>query len=147
LTDETRRARMENDDWLDELPLLVDPTVSTDPPLMWFGEDGAATPGGNDSNRLNWQRADVSIKRYHLNHPEVVEARIALFDQLNRWLGEADTALNRAAKGNPDAQRQASSRVRDLKAAVRETAEYSAAARCFLEAKGISSLAAKMALR
>jgi uncharacterized protein (TIGR02646 family) len=147
LHDEAKRARLAADDLADELPMLIDPVLDGDPALISFEADGTARPMAMDEETIDYQRADISIKRYHLNHPDAAEARLALFVQLKKWLKEADSALDRAAKGKGDGRVTAHERMRDLRASIKVSAEYSAAARSFLQGMEQDSKAARSVLR
>lgn len=144
--DEQDRARKNEDDIEEELPVLIDPVVSTDTVHIWFDEDGSAKAAQTDEDDLEFKRADISIKRYHLNHPETKEARVARFYKIEKWLKEADEALNRLAKGKGLARQQAHSRIKDIRDAFKAEAEFSAAARCFVKDRSGKSKAAKTAL-
>jgi hypothetical protein len=119
---------------LQEEPLLLDPTVATDPLLLTFEEDGSAQPASNDKNE--YLRADASIRLYHLNHHDLKERRrheifrvihekVTIADMF-RWQYDQD-------KSNVSAREGYRNMVRDLKRMINEQAEYSAAARAALK--------------
>jgi uncharacterized protein (TIGR02646 family) len=147
LHDEAARARLEGDRLAREYPMLIDPAVDGDPDLITFNESGEAIPADRDATSLRYRRAQTSIARYHLNHPDILEARAAYFKELKTWLKEADEELDEAAKGEASARTYAHRSLRSLRTGMRATAEYSAAARSLLWTQHRDSKAAQIALR
>lgn len=116
------------------MPLLLDPTIETDPFLMTFDEDGSVQPASNDKEEE--LRASVSIKLYHLNHFDLKERRrIDVCHVIREKVKDADMYYWHYAqdKGNVTAREGYHRVVRDLKKMISERAEYSAAARAILK--------------
>lgn len=136
IVDETRRALDPSDPIQDELPYLLDPRSVSDPLLLTFQDDGRAVPRyDNDEDSLHYKRADVSIQHYHLNHPEIREARFAVCDEVKKLIGEGDRAFVRQEE-NPQAalvgRESFDGIVRRIRLMVDKDAEYSRAARAIL---------------
>jgi uncharacterized protein (TIGR02646 family) len=146
LNDESRRALCENDDYALEMPLLLDPTNPMDVSLIAFSEDGSAGPADEEKGSLDYRRANESIKRYHLNHPDIKERRAEKLRQVRSWVVEADTALQRKAKdpSDPTSQVWARRRIDELLQAVYEQSAYSAAVKHLLAGMAGWSRAARI---
>lgn len=85
LVDPAMRAYGEADDLTREYPKLLDPTEHADTTLLWFREDGMADAGFDEASRpTQHDRVRTSIKAYFLNHTDLVEARIELFQRVRR---------------------------------------------------------------
>lgn len=125
LHDETKRAKCEADEAL-EIPLLLDPCEAGDPDFLDFDKSGSAVPKfSEDEDCFNFARADKSIKLYHLNESELVEARAAHAITLLEKIIDAERALSRMQAGEGDAVKDYNSTVRDLKRAISPEAEMS----------------------
>src|SRR5262249_40696306 len=129
LADERQRARTVTDDYTLEMPLLLDPTDALDVTLIAFSEDGSVGPADEAEASLDHRRALESIKRYHLNHPNIKERRAAKLRCVRRWVEEGDRYLLRYVRNPADAASRDSARRRigDIRAEVSERADYSAA--------------------
>jgi hypothetical protein len=148
LFDESRRARAEADDLAEELPMLLDPTMALDPPLLWFRDDGMAGAWHSaDARPLDHCRAETSARLYHLNHPDILERRLARCLEIRRWVAEADSYLDRLSQGKAQLRAPVSRRLDDIRRALAETEPYSAAVRCTLMGMREASLTAELALR
>ena len=80
LLSEAHRAMDETADVDLEQPVLLDPTDEADPELLWFIDDGTAVPKFEETeSNVRYLRASESIRLYHLNHRDLVEARKELF--------------------------------------------------------------------
>jgi hypothetical protein len=134
--DEARRSFGPEDPVEDELPCLLDPKKKADTLLLTFGEDGRAVPTySKEQHSVSFQRADTSIKLYHLNHPEIGEARLVLCNEVKELVREGDRAFARQEE-NPAAAlvgtESFESVVRRIRAMIDKKAEYSRAARAKL---------------
>ena len=130
LRDEAERCWTPDDSLPEEQPVLLDPTVRTDPDLLWFDEDGSAHPKYLE-NAAPWpyRRARESIDIYHLNHSDLKEARQAICNTCTKTIIEGDWALKEAIQGSGEAKGQFQRALDGLKELIAENAKYSAAAR------------------
>lgn len=130
LRDEAKRCRTPTDLLSEEQSVLLDPTVRTDPGLLWFDEDGSAHPKYLE-NTAPWphRRAKESIDIYHLNHSDLKEARQRVCNACRRRVGEGDEAWKEARQGSSRAEEKFQKAFEDLEELMAEDAEYSAAAR------------------
>ena len=130
LRDEAKRCRTPADLLSEEQPVLLDPTVITDPGLLWFDDDGSAHPKYLKSTApWPYRRARESIDIYHLNHSNLKEARQIVCNKCRRKVVEGDEAWKDLSKGSIRAEEQFKKAVEDLGEFMDENAEYSAAAR------------------
>lgn len=98
LFDEAKRATCEGEE-VREAPLLIDPCKIHEPTLLDFYEDG--TPLAKFKDDANKKlRADTSIALYHLDHPDLVEARRRLANDLSEAINSADQAFARSSAGD-----------------------------------------------
>lgn len=148
LWEEGNRAMSKMDDPDQELPILLDPTNLADIGALWFDDSGFAVPqpkrpGESDEEiQVRRDRAEESIKYYHLNHPDIQEARAALARQLRELLENAEKWLRRAAKNDARAREQLAYAMKQVMKALNPDAPYSAAARCVLRGmRGTSQVA------
>ncbi len=130
LRDEAKRCGTPTDLLSEEQPVLLDPTVRTDPGLLWFDEDGSAHPKYLE-NAAPWpyRRARESIYLYHLNHSDLKEARQRVCNACRRRVGEGDEAWKEARQGSSRAEEKFQKAFEDLEELMAEKAEFSAAAR------------------
>lgn len=136
LLDEEKRAYSDQDDLDVERPCLLDPARATDPRLIWFREDGQAAPRYSEDERpISYQRADVSIRLYHLNYTDTMERRRVLYREVKRLVKNGDKCFDRLEDGDQvdDLADDSLDKVmRDLAKMVGESAEFSATARVYL---------------
>jgi hypothetical protein len=71
--DTDQRSRSDLDD---EIPLLLDPTNSYDPHLLWFQDNGYACPKFSEKDGLLNLRAKTTIEILNLDDIHIVEARL-----------------------------------------------------------------------
>lgn len=132
IVDESSRALGPTDPIHDELPCLLDPRNRADPLLLTFQDDGTAVPRFDKENALlKHKRAAISIKVYHLNHPEIKEARFAIAEEIKKLVEEGDRAFLRQeglAVAAIAARESFDSIVRRIRLMIDEKAEYSRAA-------------------
>jgi hypothetical protein len=132
LLDEARRAFASND-VNGECPCLLDPVVAADPPLLWFMDDGQATPRyKKETSQLFFKRADVSIRVYNLNQAKIADARSLIAFEIKRQVERGEKYLDDAAAGDKAALDHFKEVYRVLSGHIAAEAEYSAAARAFL---------------
>lgn len=150
--DEGHRACSATDDQDKELPILLDPTNRADIGALWFDESGRAVPrpqrpGEPDEGYRCWkERAEESIAYYHLNHPDIREARQLLAQRVRRLAKEADKWLDRFDRGEPGAHAELAVKLDLLAQARKPDSEYSAAAHCVLRGMRGSSRVAEVLL-
>jgi hypothetical protein len=136
IVDEDRRAYEPNNPIQDELPFILDPRSQGDPLLLTFEDDGRAIPRyGNDDSSLHCKRASISIKIYHLNHPDVKEARFTVCNEIHELVKEGDRAFLRQSENLHAAlvgRESFDGIVRRIRLMVDRDAEYSRAARAVL---------------
>jgi uncharacterized protein (TIGR02646 family) len=132
LIDETCRDFCPQDT-TQEFPCLLDPVVASDPPLLWFMDDGQATPCyTKERSPLFFQRADTSIRVYSLNQARIADARSMVAFEIKRQIQRGEKYLDDAALGQPAALDHFQEVYRILLHLIGPEAEYSAAARAFL---------------
>jgi uncharacterized protein (TIGR02646 family) len=138
LVNEAFRAMKWGDDTALEQPVLLDPTNSTDPELLWFYIDGTPVPKfRQDEDEIKHKRAEVSIKLYHLDEERLEEKRRALYQQLKFLVECGNEALDDAVRATATmdkdrAQKRFADVVRKIEAAISEQAELSSVAKLFL---------------
>jgi uncharacterized protein (TIGR02646 family) len=135
LDGEERRicAECDYDDLLDEGPQLLDPIERGDPQLLTFTRDGRPGPSEEDENSIGYQRAQASIKIYHLDHSRLNRERRNIYQRVRehvkdyqryqkKWDMERDrSAYNIARKA-----------LTELGKMIAPSAQYSATARACL---------------
>lgn len=84
IIDEDCRAKLNTDDLSREVPYLLDPTNPDDPTLLWYDySEGRAVPKyAVDDDDEKFNRADISIRLYHLNHTKIEEKRKILYNEI-----------------------------------------------------------------
>lgn len=134
LKDEAKRANASTDNLDDEEPMLLNPSASADPGLLWFDEDGQAVPNPicSGPNGYPYKRAEVSIHFYHLNHSDIVDKRKALCSEIRRRVEDADSYFGKYDTGDGTARQAFNDAIRDLRQWTLPEAEYSATARAML---------------
>jgi uncharacterized protein (TIGR02646 family) len=112
--------------------ILVDPCRGTDPGLLDFREDGAPCARYPDQSKRR-DRAEQSIKYYHLDHPELLESRRQLALQLRDWIDGADSVYDKLDQGDAGGEHAFSRFAESICRALREGAEFSVFARRIVE--------------
>ncbi len=98
---EQNRAWTPTCDCDEEQPMLLDPCKAADVALITFKEDGEAMARHNSqANPRLFQRADVSIDYYHLNHTDFVNARIKLRDEMDDLIRDAGKYYKKLETGD-----------------------------------------------
>lgn len=133
LLDEGRRVFDPDGNLGAEQPLLLDPALAGEPGLLWFREDGSATPRyAEDKYPVFFARADISIKIYNLNDVRVREERGAVAKEIKHQVTRADRYLTQAAKGEEAAYDIYLEAFRRIAQLVCSSASFSSAARAVL---------------
>lgn len=105
---------------------LLDPTNDDDTKLLTFLPNGFPYPAKSDPVSID--RVNESIRLYHLNHGALVKKRKRLADDISQHVNYANAA---SASGNEDQYRF---HKKEIIKCVRANAEYSIAARVYLQA-------------
>jgi len=138
IVDENSRAFRPEDPLENELPYLLDPRNPGDPLLLTFQDDGRAVPRCDEvTAAVQHMRAKTSVKIYHLNHPDIKEARYLVCDEMGKLVEEGDRAFLRQegpAAAALVGKESFDSIVRRIRLMVDDNAEYSRAARVILAA-------------
>jgi uncharacterized protein (TIGR02646 family) len=129
LVDESRRALIEGDKIEDEDPVLLDPADPGDPGALFFRIDGQVVPryDSNVQQRLH-ERAEQSIRLYHLHHRDLVDARRELYSELEEIVSRCDVCFRNLTTDNEAAKHGFSRAMGELLARLDWRAPYSAAA-------------------
>ncbi len=136
LWSEASRAYRPRDSIESEDPCLLDPTVATDPRLLWFNDEGHAVPACPDDERQN-SRADKSIELYHLNYFPTTMQRLLLYRKIRRltskgnWCFERLLSATTAMEGEL-AEEMLALIVEELINAISPRTQHSAAAKAYL---------------
>jgi uncharacterized protein (TIGR02646 family) len=147
LADEAMRGSREQG--LDrEVPMLLDPTSDVDPGLLWFQEDGNVRPFFDPAkNDHLHRRAAISITKYHLHQPELVERRQRTCTAIRDLVTKATKQVEELGRGTYAAQRVLAERVQEMKILLEPSSEFSAAAKCMLMGLADRYEVAALALR
>ncbi|MDJ0278536.1 hypothetical protein QLH51_17200 [Sphingomonas sp. 2R-10] len=113
-----------------ETPTLLDPTRRTDTTLLYYSDEGRAEPRvRQDQHPVQWGRADASVYFFHLNHKDVVEERMELFNRIKKLVDTGRVCFDDWKAGNVGAEAGYDFVVEQLQGLMQERAEFSAAAR------------------
>ncbi len=128
----SRRAVSPNSNIDDEMPLLLDPANPADPPMLWFLDDGRASPRFSKDDDLPYLRAVITIDLLNLNDVKIVEERKRLLNQCMRLIERGDKAFQKYKNRSPAGKKEFEMIVQEIKELVQQSSEYSATARaCF----------------
>jgi len=131
--------------------MLLDPCCETDPPLLWFDEDGKSVPHphlcGTQGTFL-YERVTTSITLYHLDHHQIVDRRQQLYQMIKRKLAQAEEKLRRLRDyADMTARQSLEESMRELREFMAPEQPYSATAKCALRAlRGLYPVAALVLL-
>jgi hypothetical protein len=125
------------DDLKKERPLLLDPTHPEDPGLITFRSDGRPRPNARDKTSIEYQRAEISINTYHLNHSALNRRRqtqiyYPLCELVEKIQKHKLTQKN-ADHSNITVQEAIEDNLTRLRRMIAQDAEYSSAARAYLK--------------
>lgn len=127
-------ALSDTDDYTLEQPMLLDPTVATDPTLLSFESDGRVVPRYKEEDYPRYyQRARVSIDLYHLDYYKSKERRQVLYNDVKQLVEDGNIYFRRAANGDATVAHAFEQVVRKLMIFIQPEAEFSAAAVVFLD--------------
>lgn len=134
VVDEANRAWRPADDLTLEQPILLDPCNPADVALLNFGGNGEAYPRHEKSKRPRlYERADVSIKLYNINHSDFVKARLSIRDELDKNLEDAERYFSRLETADADTEHAYMRAIENLRNACNEEAPFSSFALSYLE--------------
>jgi uncharacterized protein (TIGR02646 family) len=105
---------------------LLDPTDDADTKLLTFLPNGFPHPAKDDA--VSVDRVNISVTLYHLNHGAIVKKRKRLADDLSQHVQNANTAIERGDDQNYRFHKK------EIIKRVRDTADYTSAARIYLQA-------------
>lgn len=115
-----------------ERPLLLDPCKATDVGLLDFLESGEPC-ARYPSQKIRKERAETSIRHYHLDHPELNEERRQLALQLTDWINGADTIYSEIDEGQPQVENAFTALAESICRSMARWAEHSVFARRVVE--------------
>lgn len=124
------------DDLKKERPMLLDPTNPGDPELITFGGDGLPRPAAKDKMSIEYQRADISIKTYHLDHTALCRRRrTAVIHPLHDLVEKIQKykLVQSSDRNNDDLDTIIEDGLRDLRKMIAPDAQYSSTARAYLK--------------
>ena len=127
------RARKEGDDIELEEPELLDPTHPSDWKLLTFRPDGHPIPLKPPGTREH-NRADKSIRVYHLHCRELVNERRAVAGEIKRIVQDLER-LRYYSRNDPKLRILYERREVELLRAIRDNSPYSAAALAYARAE------------
>lgn len=129
LLDESKKAKKAGDEAM-ETPMLLDPCEMLDPGHLGFSDNGL--PKARHNNADMTKRANKSIELYHLDHPDLVDKRLALGASLANKIQAVDAVFPRYGQGDSNVDKLLNTTVKDLREAMLENAELSTFARCII---------------
>lgn len=104
---ESERAWSPDDSCDDEQPLLIDPCNAAEVAYITFLENGEAVERHKEeTNKLFYKKANVSIRLYHLNHNEFVKERIKIRDDIMKHIEDAKRYYQKMGRDSVDADGQ-----------------------------------------
>jgi uncharacterized protein (TIGR02646 family) len=128
------RARSPADDLTREIPALLDPTNPVDPILLSFKPNGEVDLSPErKGDHVAEAKFDASRLYLHLNWPEFRDARVILFNNIERIVDRGEREAPHDFTNAYAAGEAFKDVIRDLRTAMSPYAEYSSAARIFVE--------------
>jgi len=116
----------------DEMPLLLDPTNCSDPSMLWFIDDGRASPSFSEDDGVPYLRAVSTIDILNLNDIKIVEERKRLWNHCMRLIEKGDKAFEKYQNGSAAGKKEFEMIVLEMNELIQPPSEFSAAARaCF----------------
>ena len=135
LLDEGKRVYTEDDKICTEQPVLLDPTSSLDPTLLWFEPDGRAVPRYDPNRAADFhKRAKASINLLNLNEVKLLTRRKDNHRALLRTVKDADFQFLAALNDNHTAQKALENAFCTIREAINPTTAHSASSRAMLSA-------------
>lgn len=128
------RARGPGDDLTSEHPAILDPTEPGDPIVLTFRPNGEIDVSPElRGNAVAEAKVEASRLGLHLNWPKFVEGRLTLYNLVERAVERGRREAPVDFEGWPMASEAFKDTIRDLKAYMDPRAEYSAAAKVYVE--------------
>jgi uncharacterized protein (TIGR02646 family) len=128
------RARAPGDDLGLECPALLDPTNPGDPILLTFRPNGEIDLSPEyRGNAIAEAKIKASLIGLHLNWPKFVDARVTIYNLVERTIERGQREAPVDFDGLPAANEAFKDAVRDLHEFMNPQSEYSAAARVYIE--------------
>jgi hypothetical protein len=128
------RAQAPGDDLGLEHPALLDPTDPGDPIILTFRPNGEVDLSPEfKGNTVALAKVQASRLGLHLNWPKFVEGRLTLYNLIERAVERGRREAPVDFDGWPMASEAFKDAIRDLKAYMDPRAEYSAAAKVYVE--------------
>lgn len=123
-----------NGDITAEEPMLLDPTVPTDPMLLWFDPDGKPTviptKSGDPRSVI---RVNESIRRMNLDFPTFNDDRTKVYNRIKTLVKDGDLYYRKSGREkNRTAEIAFNNTVRDLWEMTDRKSPYSAAAKVYI---------------
>lgn len=144
------RARRDGDSLEDEKAMLLDPCCRTDPPFLWFDEDGKPVPNPHTCGPIDSfpsRRVGASIHCYHLDHVRVKDRRRTLYEKIGRKVADTEDMLQRyQQRGDVAAQRFLEKSIREIQEFLLPDAPLSWTAECALMSLRARYVVAEIAL-
>lgn len=135
LLNEEQRAYTEGDPIDAEQPVLLDPTNTLDPTLLWFEPDGRAVPRYDCNTGPEFhRRAETSIDLLNLNEIRLLTRRKDNHRVLLRTVKDAHLQFSAALANNHIARKALEAAFRSIREAIRPTTAHSASSRAMLTA-------------
>lgn len=134
ISDEKFRCWCSTDDRDDEQPLLIDPCNQAEVAWITFAENGEALTRFNEIEKPRlFLKAKTSIKFYHLNHSDFINARIDIRDELLKYIEDAKRYYKRLDEGDATIDHAYERSIEHLRNARSEKAPFSSFAVAFLD--------------
>lgn len=134
LVDPLMRARSPADDLAREVPALLDPTNPADPVLLSFKPNGEVDLSpeykGQPVAEVKFEASRIYL---HLNWPKFRDARVILYNEIERIVDRGEREAPQDYSGVHAAGEAFMAAIRDLRTAMDPREEYSAAARVYVE--------------
>jgi len=116
----------------DEVPLLLDPTNRSDPSMLWFIDDGRASPSFSEDDGVPYLRAVSTIDILNLNDVKIVEERKKLLNHCMQLIERGDRAFEQYKNGSPTGKKEFEMIILEMNELTQPHSEFSATARaCF----------------
>lgn len=117
---------------INEDAVLIDPCQGGAPGLLDYRADGLPCAMYPTQGKRK-DRAEQSIRYYHLDHPDLVESRRSLALQIKDWVEGADALYKSLDQGDPKTEHAFSRFTESICRAIGEKAEFSVFARRMVE--------------
>jgi hypothetical protein len=134
LVDPATRAQGPADDLAREVPALLDPTNPADPVLLSFKPNGEVDLSpeykGYPVAEAKFEASRIYL---HLNWPKFRDARVIIYNKIERIVDRGEREAPRDFSGVHAAGEVFKDAIRDLRIAMSPREEYSAAARVYVE--------------